>query len=146
MDLAPNGVNLNGNDTGATGANASQNYPVLASAAGGANAGQVSGTLQSANGTYEISIYRSTVCDPSGHGEGRAFIGAATVTISNGTANADGTASFTANVVDDSIDLDGNPITAMAARRGGPGDGNTSEFSACIEYASVELFDDGFEP
>lgn len=146
VELAPVGIDANNTDTDASGANGGQNYPLLIEASGGANAGQVSGTLQSANGEYEITIYRSTVCDASGHGEGRAFIGAASMTISNGGTSTDGSASFSANVVDASISLDGSPITAMAARRGGPNDGNTSEFSACIEYHSTEVFADGFEP
>jgi len=145
VELAPIGVDANTTDTGASGANGGQNYPVLTVASGGDTAGQVSGTLQSANGDYEITLYRSTFCDESGHGEGRFFIGAASVTISNGGANTDGSVSFSATVTDAGGALDGSPITALAARRGGPDEGNTSEFSACLEYRVIELFADGFE-
>lgn len=146
VELAPIGVDSNTTDTGASGANGGQNYPVLTDASGGDAAGQVLGTLQSANGQYEITLYRSSVCDDSGHGEGRFFIGAASVTISNGSANTDGSASFSAQVTESGGGLDGRPITALAARRGGPNEGNTSEFSACLEYRSTDVFADGFEP
>lgn len=146
VELTPLGVDSNTIDTGASGANGGQNYPVLTVAIGGDTAGQVSGTLQSANGDYEITLYRSTFCDESGHGEGRFFVGAASVTISNGGANTDGSASFSATVTDAGGGLDGSPITALAARRGGSNDGNTSEFSACVEYRLIDVFADGFEP
>jgi hypothetical protein len=105
----------------------------------------VSGTLQSANGTYEITVYRSTSCDESGHGEGRAFVGATTATISNGTSSEDGTTAFTANVTTSS-NFEGQFLTAIAAERGGPDDGASSEYSACIAYQVVDLFSNGFEP
>ncbi len=137
FDLPPNGVNSNDTDTGGSGTNGGQNYPVLSAASGATNAGQVAGTLQSANGTYEITLYASADCDPTGHGEGRDFIGTASVTISNGTASVDGNASFIANVANASINLNNDAITATAAHRGGPNDGNTSEFSACTTPTSM---------
>ncbi|MCE3003732.1 MAG: right-handed parallel beta-helix repeat-containing protein [Xanthomonadaceae bacterium] len=144
IDVYPDGVNFNGTDTGTSG-NRGQNYPVLASAAGSSAAGWVSGTLQSANGTYEITVYRSTSCDVSGHGEGRTFVGATTATISNGTSSEDGTTAFTANVTT-SGNFEGQFLTAIAAERGGPDDGASSEYSACIAYQVVDLFSNGFEP
>lgn len=145
INVHPNGINPNDIDTGASGPNRGQNYPVLASAAGGSVAGSVTGTLQSANGTYEITVYRSTSCDASGHGEGRAFVGAATATISNGTSSDDGTTPFTATL-NSSTSLQGQFLTAIAAERGGPDDGASSEYSACIAYQVVDLFSNGFEP
>jgi hypothetical protein len=145
IDVYPDGVNFNGPDTGVSGPNRGQNYPILASAAGGIFTGVVSGTLQSANGTYEITVYRSTSCDASGHGEGRTFVGAATATISNGTSSEDGTTSFTANLTSTS-NMEGQFLTAIAAERGGPDDGASSEYSACIAYQVVDLFSNGFEP
>lgn len=145
INVHPNGINPNDLDTGASGPNRGQNYPVLASAAGGSAAGSVTGTLQSANGTYEITVYRSTSCDASGHGEGRTFVGAATATISNGTSSDDGTTPFTATLNSNSS-LQGQFLTAIAAVRGGPDDGASSEYSACIAYQVVDLFSNGFEP
>lgn len=144
INVYPNGVNAIGTDTGTPG-NRGQNYPVLVSAAGGIDAGSVSGTLQSANGSYEITVYRSTSCDASGHGEGRDFVGAVVATISNGTSSEDGTTSFTANVTTTSS-FEGRFLTAIAAERGGPDDGASSEYSACIAYQVVDLFSNGFEP
>ena len=144
INVHPNGVNPIRNDTGTPG-NRGQNYPVLVSAGGSSAAGSVSGTLQSANGTYEITVYRSTSCDESGHGEGRAFVGATTATISNGTSSEDGTTAFTANVTTSS-NFEGQFLTAIAAERGGPDDGASSEYSACIAYQVVDLFSNGFEP
>jgi hypothetical protein len=144
INVYPNGVNVIGTDTGTPG-NRGQNYPVLVSAAGGIDAGSVSGTLQSANGSYEITVYRSTSCDASGHGEGREFVGAVVATISNGTSSEDGTTSFTANVTTTS-NFEGGFLTAIAAERGGPDDGASSEYSACIAYQVVDLFSNGFEP
>jgi hypothetical protein len=145
INVHPNGVNPNGNDTGVSGPNRGQNYPVLSAANGTDFAGVVSGTLQSANGSYEITFYRSTSCDPSGHGEGREFVGAVVATISNGTTDTDGSISFTANF-GASVNMDGQFLTAIATERGGPDDGAASEYSACLEYRSTILFSNGFEP
>ncbi len=148
IDLSPNGVNPIDTDTGASGANHSQNFPELFTASGGDAAGTVVGELRSANGEYEISFYGGE-CDSSGFGEGRRVIGGVVVNISNGTEFADGTASFTASVTNTGfIGLDGLAITALASRKSGPGSSilSTSEFSACVEYQVIELFRDGFEP
>jgi hypothetical protein len=145
VDLSPNGVNTIDTDTGAVGANGGQNFPVLLTAGGGDNSGTVGGRLQSANGEYDITIYRSGVCNASGYGEAEVLVGGGSVAITNGTGTSDGEVLFNLPV-SYTNSLDGRAITALATERGGAEDGNTSEFSACIEYTSVELFSDGFEP
>lgn len=143
IDLSPDGVNPIDTDTGASGANASQNAPELFSAIGGFDSGTVRGRLRSANGQYSITFYRSNACDQSGHGEGRELIGGAQVTISSGTAIADGSVQFTAPITADA-NLINDAITAIATRLG-PSTGASSEFSACEAYVVDDVFANGFE-
>ena len=144
IDLSPVGVNPNNPDTGASGANLGHNYPVLTAAAGGNQSGSVSGTLSSGNGLHTIDFYLSAECNSSGNGEGRYPIGQTSVFIVNGTASSDGSASFNAAVSSEvyGLSMIGLPITATAY----DSDGNTSEFSACVNYSFGDvMFADGFE-
>ncbi len=147
IDLSPNGVNPIDTDTGATGANNSQNFPELFTASGSEDAGTVVGQLRSSNGEYELSFYAGT-CDSSGYGEGQRAVGGFVLQITNGSDIADGVGTFTANLTsNDEIDsLGGRAITAIASRKRGNFVRDSSEFSACIEYLSLEVFRDGFEP
>jgi CSLREA domain-containing protein len=120
-----------------TGANNLQNYPVLSSAS--VNAGgvaSIAGSLSSeANKTYRVEFFSDVDCHPSGHGEGRTFVGFA-----NLTTDASGNVSF------GPMTFGGAPIgqTAFSATATDP-DGNTSEFSMCVGGIG-RIFQNGFEP
>lgn len=123
IDLGDDGVTPNDIATPSdsdTGPNDLQNFPVLTSAF--ANTGTtVRGSLQSEPNTYiQILFYRTTQCDPSGHGEGEQVVGDINV-----RTDSIGHASFTANLR--TAVPAGRFITATAI-----GIYNTSEFSSCI--------------
>lgn len=115
IDLAPpNGINTNDPGDGDLGSNNLQNFPVLTSASGGAST-TVSGSLDSAPGTYRVEFFANAACDGT-NGEGARFLGATNV--SPGVAfSATGLASTSA----------GEVATATATDSAG----NTSEFSVC---------------
>lgn len=147
IDLSPDGVDPQDSDLtdDGTGGNDGQNFPVLTAAAGSEQEGVVTGTLNSLSGSYRVLLYASANCDASGHGEGEGYIGGVTVVIPTvADLPVDGTASFSADVgnVFYGPGLIGKAITATAS----DDDGNTSEFSACIDYTpGPEVFADGFE-
>lgn len=142
IDLSPDGVNPIDLDVGATGANDSQNYPILTSASGTASTGTVTGNLQSANDTYLIRLFRNEACDADGYGEALRYVGETSVTINNAGPASNGSATFSATVnVDGESFLDGL-ITAIAT----DAQGNSSEVSACIAYTpGPQIFSNGFE-
>ncbi len=116
---------MTANDAGDpdTGANDLQNFPALTSAASDGSSTTVEGTLNSApSTTYRLEFFSSPVCDASGNGEGRVFLGSADV-----TTDANGDVSF-------SVPLSSG-VTAGDAVVGTATDpaGSTSEFSACVE-------------
>ena len=113
IDLGPTGVTANdGGDS-----DGFQNFPTLTSV----STTTVSGTLSSTgNLTYNVDLYLTPVCDPSGNGEGLTFLGTTTVSTDDG-----GSGSFTANVP--ALPA-GQFVTATATNL----DGGTSEFSACL--------------
>ncbi len=129
------GVTANDAGDADTGANNLQNYPVLTGFAdGGAT---IEGTLDSTASTeFRLELFANSACDPSGHGEGGTFLGADTVA-TDGTGNATFAAAVTT-----AAGL-GSFVTATATDP----DGNTSEFSACLQYtADADLWitkDDG---
>jgi parallel beta-helix repeat protein len=110
------GITVNDAGDGDAGANGLQNRPVITTA----TTTSVSGTLSSApNTTFDIEIFGSPRCDPSGAGEGAqllAFLSA--------TTNGSGQASFSTSF---------GPVAAGTAFTATATDlnGNTSEFSAC---------------
>ncbi|MBI5957473.1 MAG: hypothetical protein HY866_01970, partial [Chloroflexi bacterium] len=132
IDLAPNDITgVTPNDTGDsdTGPNNLQNYPVLMAA----SSTVVTGTLNSTpNRTFTLEFFSSTVCDPSGYGEGETF--RATTSPATITTNSSGNANFSFTFRD-TIPM-GHVITATATDSAG----NTSEFSACATVSST-----GFE-
>lgn len=92
-----------------------QNHPVLASVSGGT----LSGTLQSRPGvTFVVDVYANGECDPSGHGEGRTWLGETTA-----TTDSSGLASFSFGI--------GGATGYLTATATHP-EGSTSEFSACL--------------
>jgi uncharacterized repeat protein (TIGR01451 family) len=129
IDLAPAGVNPNDDGDVGSGPNLQQNFPSLKSAgAGWANTVLEGGALSSAASTdYRIDFYDSQSCDPSGYGEGAAWIGSTHVTTDvSGSAPV----AFTA---DSAL---APPHTYVTATATDP-DGNTSEFSPCVQVSGA---------
>jgi hypothetical protein len=124
IDLSPDGVNANDAGDADTGANNLQNFPVLTSAV--LNSGQlhIAGTLNStANTTFRVEFFGAGLCDASGSGEGRSFLGSASV-----TTNASGNASFSMDFAGTDVSL-GDSVTVTATNMSA---GDTSEFSGCF--------------
>jgi CSLREA domain-containing protein len=119
IDLNNNGVTLNDTSDPDVGANGLQNYPVLSSATSSTH--MIVGTLNSKPGkTYVLEFFSSPSCDPSGHGEGKTYIGTFSV-----TTNSLGNVSFS-HTVTGAFAVNAK-ITATATDPAG----NTSEFSVC---------------
>lgn len=126
--LFENGVTPNDPLDADSGGNGLQNFPVLTSASGtGANT-TVQGSLNSlANQAFTLEFFVNPMCGPTGYGQGKAYLGAATVTTGS-TGNATFSATLPGSVAADSV------ITATATQNS---TGNTSEFSACITSVVV---------
>jgi hypothetical protein len=77
------------------------------------------------NATFIVEFFSSDICDPSGFGGSKVFLGAATVVTDNG-----GNGPFTASLPISSPL--GQSFTATASDP----DGNSSEFSKCIEQSN----------
>ncbi|MGH2650710.1 MAG: calcium-binding protein, partial [Actinomycetota bacterium] len=124
IDIATDGVNPNDAGDADTGSNQEQNFPNVASATSGSTT--VTGTLNSvANQTFRIEAFWSTVCDPSGNGEGANFLGSVD-TSTNGAGNASWT------ITSASTAPNGSFVSTTATRLSGAApDGDTSEFSGC---------------
>lgn len=108
------------------GANALQNFPVLASATTDGATTTIGGTLNSAsNQAYRVEFFANPACHAYGYGEGERYLGFVEV-VTDGAGNA----SFTAT---------GLPLTAPGEVMTGTAtdllSGNTSEFSACATVA-----------
>ena len=132
IDLDSNGVTLNDAGDVDPGGNLLQNFPVLTSAVAGGGTMVVQGTLNStATTTFRLEFFSNAACDASGNGEGRTFIGAASV-----TTNASGNAAI--NVSLPAVAA-GQAITSTAT----PVSNNTSEFSACQVVTAGTPIGDG---
>ena len=91
IDLGADGVNANV-------PGAARNYPVLASATTTGTQITITGTLNSTAGrTFRVEFFDNPTGDPSNHGEGRNFLGAANVT-TDGSGNATINSTLTAGV------------------------------------------------
>lgn len=89
---AGDGVTSNDSGDTDTGPNYLQNFPVIEHAIGPRPQTEVIGHINSTpNTTLTLDFYANNEADPSGHGEGQRWLGAATV-----TTNADGDAHFAA--------------------------------------------------
>ena len=120
IDLRNDGVTLNDPGDGDFGPNGLRNYPVITSAVVTDTDLTITGTLNTLPFlTNQIDFYWSPTGDPSGHGEGRTFIGTVTV-----TSDFSGNASFNVTFFGVSVPV-GAAITATATDLSG----NTSEFS-----------------
>jgi CSLREA domain-containing protein len=130
IDLDPAGITPNDAGDADLGPNRLQNYPVLTFVASGAGT-TIEGTLNSApNEVFKLDFFFNSACDPSGHGEGEAYIGSADV-----TTDAGGDTSFT--VLFPSPVPAGSFVTATAT----DSNNNTSEFSACAMVPPAAALD-----
>jgi parallel beta-helix repeat protein len=175
IDLGDDGRNLfDANNTQtppAAAGNDSQNWPSISSAAGTSAVGLVSGTLNSANGWYRLDFYgvpSASGCTqvvvgsiPVGfYGQGRDWLGSTLVQITNATASANGSVSYTdVEIRRENLNNYFVPgttwIVATATRLSGPPlQGayrhlGTSEFGRCQQYQAGTgpdtLFSNGFE-
>jgi hypothetical protein len=122
IDLGADGPDANDRHDTDAGPNGHQNFPVIHSAttSGGRTALRL--TLASrAKTDYVVELFSNATCDPSGFGEGQAFVVSRTVTTA-----ADGTATL-AFSRHPAIPV-GRFLTATATDPSG----NTSEFSRCL--------------
>lgn len=116
----PSGVTPNDAGDGDAGSNDLQNYPVLSQAALLPTAVFLRGTLNSrTNRDYRLDFYGNNVCESSGYGEGKVWLGTTNV-----TTDGSGNAGFT-NLVNVAPGI--SFLTATATDT----NGSTSEFSAC---------------
>ena len=122
------GVTPNDPGDGDIGGNGLQNFPVLLSAATTGSAVMVQGTLDSSpSAQFMVEFFASPSCDPSGFGEGAAFIGSTPVT-------TDGMGHATFSLTLPAAVAAGTKATATATRLS---TGDTSEFSACVAVTSA---------
>lgn len=132
IDLADDAVTANDSLDMDGGANGLQNYPVLAGATTSTDSTTITGTLNSTPSTaFRIEFFNNPVGseDASGHGEGRTFLGATSVT-TNGSGNASFIVTLPAAVGN------GDRISATATvDLGGGNYGSTSEFAQNVAAA-----------
>lgn len=129
IDLAPEGVNLNDLGDADVGPNGLLNFPVLGFAAVTADGDlRIVGSFDTGLGSkpYTIEFFANQVCDESGYGEGERFLGSSEVS-TDFAGHATINTTFTQAAVPA-----GQFITATAIDK----DGNTSEFSRCVEVLS----------
>jgi len=132
IDLGDDGVTPNDPGDPDTGPNNLQNFPVLSSAELSGNALSVTGNLNSTPSTkrkkrtFIVQFFSipGSQADPSGFGEGKTFIGQATVRTSR-TGDAPINLTFTPSQTVGA----GEKITATATRNS---TGDTSEFSGAV--------------
>lgn len=126
IDLAANGISPNDLEDGDAGPNQLQNFPELTEVFTTLSSVTISGKLFSTpSRVFDLDFYATTLCHPSGYGEGRDYLGSHAV-----TTDASGQVSFTASMPA-TVPV-GWVVTATAT----DADGNTSEFSRCVRVAA----------
>ena len=121
IDLGTDGVTPNDSSDNDGGANNLQNFPVLTLASNSPGQTVIQGTLNTiGNKSYRLEFFASPACNASGDGDGKAFLGALTV-----TTPSNGNVAFT-NTIPWAIPA-GYFVSATATDPAN----NTSEFSAC---------------
>ncbi|MEV4512728.1 right-handed parallel beta-helix repeat-containing protein [Dactylosporangium sp. NPDC049525] len=124
IDLGNTGVLPNDAGDVDVGDNDLQNYPVIAAATTVTATWALDGQPAT---TYQIEFFVNTVCSASGHGEGRKFLGALTVTTPAAAGAASGIYTFAVPT------SPGQQVTATATvLPAGAAVGPTSEFAACV--------------
>ena len=118
----PDGVTPNDPGDADSGANGLQNFPTIESASTAFGTVAVRGLLGSEPfSSYRVELFASAECDPSGHGEGRSFLGSVLVSTDvNGDAAFEVTLSRAVEV--------GAAVTATATN---VATSATSEFGPC---------------
>ncbi len=111
------------------GPNNLQNFPVLTTVTSAGGSTTITGTLDSAPGTYRVEFFANDAADPSSFGEGQVFLGSADVTIDASTRD------FTAN-----LPAAVSPTQFVTATATDP-EGNTSEFSQLVADLAVTSAD-----
>ncbi len=127
IDLYPIIYQVNTNDScdPDTGPNGMQNYPVLTSPLSGGGHVHIDGSLNSlASTSFRLEFFGNDACDSFGNGEGKTYLGAATVT-------TDVACNATINVNLPVVVTAGTVVTATATRLSAGAPVETSEFSAC---------------
>ena len=120
--LSPDGVTLNDACDADSGANNSQNFPVLTSATSGSGGTTIQGALAStANTNFLIDFYSS-----GGSCSGQRFLGMTSVT-TDASCNAPFTVNFPGLNVQAGLQITATATTSTLAPAG-----DTSEFSPCI--------------
>jgi len=127
-DLQQAGISLN--DTGDldSGPNDLMNFPVLTKASSIILSLAIEGEMVNSlpYTSYQVQFFDNEICDPTGHGEGKTYVGSKQVfTDAYGNAAFSAIYPFSATA--------GHFITATATAYG-----KTSEFSACIEITAEE--------
>ena len=125
IDLGPNGVTPNDNNTGDAdaGANNLQNFPVILSAERGPVKVKVRCRLDSApNSLFKIHFFTNASCDPSTNGEGQSPVPETFAIPTEASGQKDFTIYLPNSV------LEGQTLTATATDP----NNNTSEFSQCV--------------
>jgi hypothetical protein len=122
IDLGDDGVTLNDPLDNDAGPNDLQNYPIITAVIPRGKSVMIYGFLASAPGTrYRLEFFSNDECDPSGYGEGQAYLGSASV-----RTNRSGIWSF---IITLPVSLpQGASVTATATDPAG----STSEFSQCV--------------
>jgi parallel beta-helix repeat protein len=130
IDLRGNGVTANDEGDGDTGPNDLQNFPDLSATLSLGNVIVIQGTLNTISNThFTLEFFSNPVCDASGYGEGEEFLGALSV-----TTDASGLATFNAAFPSSAL------IGAFASATATDPNGNTSEFSQCIQVAPLKVY------
>jgi hypothetical protein len=128
IDLGATGVLANDNLDADSGANNLQNYPTLTNTVCDGTTTKIQGTLNSKPSTmYRIEFFRNAVCDTSGYGQGKIYMGYTNVIVPV-SGSVDFNVSFTTGP------LAGQYISATAT----DSSNNTSEFSACSVVNGVQ--------
>jgi hypothetical protein len=124
---SPSGVTPNDPGDSDNGANGLQNFPILAGAGFDGATAAISGTLGSRpNRAYRVELFASPEADPSGHGEGRVYLGSAVV-----TTDSAGEAPFAVDLDASEIE-DGWIATATATDTA---TAETSEFGPALSFS-----------
>ncbi len=110
------------------GPNGLQNFPLVSGASTDGTTLQLAGRLGSAAGaTYDVDVYASPSCDPSGNGEAAVYLGRLAPVVTDGS----GSASFTGTV---RAPTSGETVVTVTATAS---DGSTSELSPCATISAA---------
>ncbi len=122
IDLNNDGVTLNDAEDVDLGPNQLQNFPVITNAFGFGTSTIVAGQLNSVpDSSFFIDLYRSPTADPTGYGEGKTWLGTASV-----MTDVSGVASFALT------NTAGNYAGEYVAATATASLGDTSEFSLAL--------------